>query len=65
MTISADARKLAESIQKEYILTNYEALDIALKVESNDLFRKANVISSDDSYPSALEKIAIELSEKL
>jgi hypothetical protein len=65
MTISTDARKLAESIQKEYNLTNYEALDIALKVEANELFRKANVISSDDSYPSALEKIAIELSDKL
>ena len=65
MTLSTDARKLAESIQKEYNLTNYEALDIALKAEANDLFRKANVISSDDSYPSALEKIAIELSEKL
>ncbi len=40
-------------------------LDIALKAEANELFRKANVISSDDSNPSALEKIAIELSEKL
>ena len=64
MTISTDAKNLAVSIQKEYSLTNYEALDIALKVEANELFRRANVISSDDSYPSALEKIAIELSDK-
>ena len=65
MTLSTDARKLAESIQKEYNLTNYEALDIALKAEANELFRKANVISSDDCYPKKKKKIAIELSEKL
>lgn len=64
MTISPDAKKLAESIQKDYGLTNYEALDIALKAEANDLFRKANVISSTDAYPSALENIAIALSNK-
>ena len=65
MKVSSEIRNLTKSIQQEYKLSDYEALTIALKIESNELFRKANVISSDDSYPSALEKIAIELSDKL
>lgn len=64
MTISPDVKKLAASIQQDYDLTNYEALDIALKAEANELYRKANVISSTDAYPSALENIAIALSDK-
>jgi hypothetical protein len=64
MKVSSEIRNLTKSIQQEYKLSDYEALTIALKIESNALFRKANVISSNDSYPSALEKIAIALSDK-
>jgi hypothetical protein len=64
MTISTEVKVLVKSIQKDYNLTNYEALNIALKVETNELFRKAYVISSNDSNPSALEKIAMVLNEK-
>lgn len=64
MKVSSEIRNLTKSIQQEYKLSDYEALTIALKIESNELFRKANVISSNDSYPSALEKIAIALSDK-
>jgi len=64
MKVSSEIRNLTTSIQQEYKLSDYEALTIALKIESNELFRKANVISSNDSYPSALEKIAIALSDK-
>ena len=48
-------------LQKDFKLTDYEALRIALEVERNNLFIKAHVISSTDEYPSALEKIAMEL----
>ena len=64
MNVSTEIRNLTKSIKLEYKLSEYEALTIALKIEANELFRKANVISSDNSYPSALEKIAIELSDK-
>ncbi|MGZ9736610.1 histidine kinase [Flavobacterium sp. GNP002] len=65
MKVSTEIRKLTASIQQEYKLSDYEALTIALKIEENELFRKANVISKDDKYPSALEKIAIELKNKI
>lgn len=64
MKVSTVIRNLTKSIKQEYKISDYEALTIALKIEENELFRKAHVISSDDKYPSALEKIAIELSEK-
>jgi hypothetical protein len=64
MKVSSEIRNLTKSIQQEYKLSDYEALTIALKIESNELFRKANVISSTDAYPSALENIAIALSDK-
>lgn len=61
MKVSTTIRNLTKSIQQEYKLSDYEALNIALKIEENELFRKTHVISSNDEYPSALEKIAMEL----
>ncbi|WP_443945575.1 hypothetical protein ACJVDH_00255 [Pedobacter sp. AW1-32] len=54
----------AKEIKEDFpSLTDYEALDIATKIIYNELMVKANVISLSDSYPSALEKIALELEE--
>lgn len=38
-----------------------EILKIAEMRMANDLFRRVHVIASDDSYPSALEKMASSL----
>lgn len=65
MIVSTTIRNLTKSIQQEYKLSDYEALTIALKIEENELFRKAHVVSSNDKYPSALENIAIALDNKI
>ena len=65
MKLSLTINKIAKSVKEEYSVTDYEALTIALKIEENELFRKAHVISSDNKNPTALEKIAIELENKL
>jgi len=62
--LSSDVISLAEELQKSYELTNYEAMDLALKAEQNELLKLAFVISSSDNYPSALESIAIALGQK-
>lgn len=62
--LTEDVKKLAGELREEYeSLTEYEALDIALKSEMNILYEAANVISEQDKHPTALEKIAMELSE--
>lgn len=56
--------RTAKEIKEDFPqLTDYEALDIATKIIHNELMVKAHVISSNDTYPSALENIAIELEE--
>lgn len=62
--ISSDVRKLAKELKEEYKLSDFESLTLALKAEQNELFKLAFVISSSDSYPSALEKIAMLLENK-
>ena len=54
MKVTSAIRNLSKSIQHKYKLSGYEALTLALKIESNELIRKANVISGTDGYPSAL-----------
>lgn len=60
--LSQDVIMLAHELQEEYSLSEYEALDIALKSERNTLYKEANVISSQDEHPTALENIAMQLS---
>lgn len=56
--------KEVKLLQESYKLTDYEALDIALKKEYINLYRQANVLIKDGTEtPSALEKIAIELAD--
>ena len=57
-------------IDSNYTLTTNEAFQIAVKIQENvikakynDLYAKANVVDTGlDCIPSALEKIAMELS---
>ncbi len=63
--LSDDVRKLAKEIKSEYKISDFEALDIALKAEQNQLIKSAFVISSSDSHPTGLEAIAIALGYKL
>jgi hypothetical protein len=64
VNVSSDVRKLAKELKEEYKLSDFESLTLALKAERNELFKLAFVISSSDSYPSALEKIAMLLENK-
>lgn len=53
-----------EELEEVSHLTLLEKLKIFEIIElriANDLYIKANVISSNDAYPSALEKIAMNL----
>ena len=60
--LSSDVIELAKEIQKDYEgISNYQALDLALKAEQNELLKLAFVISSNDSTPSGIEAIAIAL----
>lgn len=62
--VSGAVRKLAKDLKEEYNLSDFESLTLALKAERNELFKLAFVISSSDTYPSALEKIAMLLEHK-
>ncbi|PPK75932.1 hypothetical protein B0F87_10419 [Methylobacter tundripaludum] len=42
-------------------LTEFEALNLAIGMQRNEIFRVGLNVSSDDSYPSALEALAIAL----
>lgn len=62
ISISKGVQDYAQILIDEYNLTSYEALDIALKVEKNSLFKEAFVIISEDT-PTALEKICNHLED--
>lgn len=64
VSISNDVKTLAKDLKETYKLTDFESLTLALKAEQNELFKLGFVISSSDSYPSALEAIAISLGYK-
>lgn len=47
---------LADELKKEYKLSDYEAIDLALKAEKNEFIARAFVLTPDDKV-TALEKI--------
>ena len=54
----------AKELRKDYpTLSVYESLNIAAKIQKNELYARANVIAPDNEYPGALESIAINLGE--
>jgi hypothetical protein len=56
---------LARDLRTDVLsLTDYESLDLAIKIQKNELYKRANVLVDEQlSVPSALEKIAMELTE--
>ncbi len=63
--ISKAVKDLAADLKEDYpSLTDYESLNLALKAESNQLFRTAYVITANDSTPTALEAIALALGHR-
>ena len=54
------AKKLRQDLPT---LSVYESLKIAVDLQRNELYAKANVIAPDNEYPGALESIAINLGE--
>ena len=44
-------------------LSSYEILDIAIKIQKNELYARANVIGNGYPMPSALEYIVMKLEE--
>ena len=54
--------KYAKELKLDYPkLTEVEALKLAIEIQRNDIFRAGLNVSTDDSYPSALEALAIAL----
>ena len=57
--VKSEAKKLRQDLPT---LSVYESLKIAVDLQRNKLYAKANVISQkDDDYPVALEAIAMSL----
>jgi len=61
LRMTRELKSLAKDLQEDFKLSDYEALNLALKIEQNELLRIAFVISSSDKYPTGLESIAIAL----
>lgn len=54
--------KLAERFKMNYPeLTTFQALELAIQKQRNQILIAAHAVSASDSHPSALEKIAMEL----
>lgn len=64
LSLSDKVRRLATSLVDEYGLSQYNALDIALKVEKNEILERAFVLSDSDAEPTALEKLIHTLQDK-
>jgi len=62
--LTKKVKDLAKELQEYQGLTAYEALDIALKVERNEILERAFVLSDSDSVPSALEKLIHTIEDK-
>lgn len=67
-----DCIQLAKAIIKAHDLEDFMLLDIArmiqkesIEQERNEIIRAAFVVSKNDSYPSALEKIASAIDGRL
>lgn len=61
--IESKTEKLAEELKKQYELDAYQALDIALKVERNQILSRAFSIDNSDTI-TALEKLVNVLEER-
>ena len=57
--------KLVKELKEMYTLSDYEALDIAIKIETKDIIKKAFVVNDNDKFPVALEAIAMALGYRL
>jgi hypothetical protein len=57
-TISSLVKELRLDYPK---LTEFEALQLAVQMQRNEIMRRAFVVGSNDNYPSALEAIAATL----
>lgn len=64
LSISKKVRELANELKADHKLDYYQALDIALKVEKNEILSRAFVLSDSNSYPTALEKLILTIEEK-
>lgn len=58
--VKAEAKKLRQDLPT---LSVYESLKIAVDLQRNKLYARANVIDPNNEYPAALESIAIKLGE--
>lgn len=61
--VSSKQIKEAEELSKECNITMAEALNLVIQSERNEIFKRAFVLSDSDSYPSALESIAMQLGQ--
>lgn len=53
--------KANEIIEAQWSVTPFEALQIAVQIQRNELYAQANVLNTVRLVPSALEKIGMEL----
>ncbi|MDJ1469731.1 hypothetical protein QNI19_14960 [Cytophagaceae bacterium DM2B3-1] len=61
MAISNDVIQDAKQLQKQFKLTDFEALSLAIQAERNLILERGLLVSPDNSYPTGLEAIAIAL----
>ena len=62
--LTEEVKHKAKELRKDYpTLSVYESLNLAAKIQKNELYARANVIAPDNGYPTALESIAINLGE--
>ena len=55
--------KTVKELKADYKLTDYEALDIATKIDYNKIMQSAFVVTSDGLNPNALEFIGMSLKD--
>ncbi|KKO91751.1 hypothetical protein AAW12_08805 [Sphingobacterium sp. Ag1] len=55
---------LVAGLKELYGLTDYEALDIALKIERNEILEKSFVLTNSTYNPSTLEELIITIRDK-
>jgi len=56
-----NVEEIAEIIQERWKVSDFEALQIAVKVQANQLYDDAHLAS--ENVPSVFEKMAMELEE--
>ena len=61
--LTEEIKHKAKELRKDYpTLSVYESLNLAVKIQKNQLYARANVISEENhDYPPALEAIAMSL----